>query len=59
MKDLKGTKTLENLLIAFAGEFRVEQVYLLRVQAKKMVTSRSRLFLKRQQGMKKNMQSLV
>ena len=43
MKDLKGTKTLENLLTAFAGESEAKQVHLLcGKKPRKMVTSKLR-----------------
>jgi len=57
MKSLKNTKTMENLMKAFAGESRLAQgtIFTLLLPIRK-VTDRLRLFLMKPPTMKRNMQ---
>ena len=54
--DLKGTKTEQNLMTAFAGESQARNKYM-HLKLKKMVMFKSVKFLKKQLTMKKNMQN--
>ena len=56
MKSLKGTKTLDNLMKAFAGESQAEIVthFMLQLQTRKD-TNKLKIFLLKQQITRKNM----
>jgi len=57
MKELKGTKTEQNLMTAFAGESQARNKYTYyAAQAKKMVLFKLVKFLKKLQIMKRNTQ---
>ena len=54
--ELKGSKTEQNLMNAFAGESQARNnILILQVRLKKKVINKSLLFLKKQLIMKKNM----
>lgn len=56
MPELKGSKTEQNLMAAFAGESQARNKYTYYAsQAKKKVLFKSARFLKKQLTMKKNM----
>ena len=58
MKDLKGTKTLENLMIAFAGESQARNKYTFYAsKAKKEGYVQIPRFLKKQPPTRRNMQN--
>lgn len=57
MPELKGTKTEQNLMTAFAGESQARNKYsYFASKAKKKDMFRLQIFLKKQQLMKRNMQ---
>lgn len=55
--ELKGSKTEQNLMTAFAGESQARNKYtILRAKQKKKDMSKLQLYFKKQLTMKKNMQ---